>query len=161
MRPNASLAPFLILSTLALAITAPVTHAGTLSLDLSTACIHNKAEARHNLNQVNPGLGVEYQFTPDVGLAGGFYRNSFRRASVYALATWTPLRLTLPAGLTARIGVAGGVVSGYSRVNPFAPFAAAALLTVRNPQGWGINLVAAPNIATSSGFVGLQLVAPL
>ncbi|WP_172983212.1 hypothetical protein [Thiomonas sp. Bio17B3] len=151
----------MILSALSLVIASPVTLAGMLSLDLSTTCIHNRAEARRSLNQVNPGLGVEYQFTPDVGLSGGFYRNSFRRASVYALATWTPLHLALPAGLTARIGVAGGVVSGYSRVNPFAPFAAAALLAVRNPQGWGINLVAVPNIAASSGFVGLQLVAPL
>jgi hypothetical protein len=155
------LAPVLACALLLLVAALPVAHAGTLSLDLSTACIHNKTEARRDLNQVNPGLGVEYQFTPDVGLAGGFYRNSFKRASVYALIEWTPLHADLPLGLTASLGVTGGLVSGYSHVNPFAPFAGGALVKLRAADGWGVNVVAAPNIAASSGFVGLQLVVSL
>jgi hypothetical protein len=48
-----------------------------------------------------------------------------------------------------------------SHVNPFAPFAAGALIKLRAADGWGVNIVAVPNVAASSGFVGLQLVAPL
>ncbi|SCC93614.1 conserved exported hypothetical protein [Thiomonas sp. X19] len=162
MQLPSRLAPVLAAVTALLLSTAPLAaHAGTLSLDLSTACIHDKAAARRSLNQVNPGLGVAYQITPDVGLSGGFYRNSFRRTSAYALAAWTPLHLALPAGLTVRLGLAGGLVSGYAHVSPVSPFAAAGLLTLRTTQGWGVNIVAVPNLATSSGFVGLQLVAPL
>lgn len=135
--------------------------AGQWGVNLSTACVHTKAAARHRLNQVNTGIGLEYQATRDIGLSGGFYRNSFRRASVYTLVEWTPLHADLPLGLTASLGVTGGIVSGYSHVNPFAPFAGGALVKLRAADGWGVNIVAVPNTAASSGFVGLQLVAPL
>ena len=159
MRRSSFLAPVLV--ALLPGAFPPGALAGQVSLDLSTACVHTKAAARHSLNQVNPGLGLEYQATRDIGLAGGFYRNSFKRASVYALVEWTPLHLRLPAGLSASMGIAGGVVSGYAHVNPLAPFAAAALIKIRGARRWGINLVAVPNVAASSGFIGLQLVVPL
>ena len=144
------------------AVASPAAQAASLSLDLSTTCIHNKAAARRHLNQVNPGLGLEYPLSRDIGLAGGFYRNSFERTSAYALVDWTPLHLRLPAGLSASMGIAGGVVSGYAHVNPVAPFAAAALIRmIRGARRWGINLVAVPNVSASSGFIGLQLVVPL
>ena len=159
MRALSFLAPAFI--ALLLAACPPSALAGRVNLDLSTACVHTKASARHSLNQVNTGLGLEYQATRDIDLSGGFYRNSFKRPSVYALIEWLPLQVDLPIGLTARLGVTGGLVSGYSHVNPFAPFAAGALVKLRAADGWGANIVAVPNVAASSGFVGLQLVAPL
>ncbi|MHB1666473.1 hypothetical protein [Thiomonas sp.] len=143
------------------ALASPAAQAASLSLDLSTVCVHNKAAARRHLNQVNPGLGLEYPLSRNIGLAGGFYRNSFERTSAYALIDWTPMHLRLPAGLSASMGIAGGLVSGYAHVNPVAPFAAAALIKIRGARRWGINLVAVPNVSASSGFIGLQLVVPL
>lgn len=159
MRRSSFLAPVLV--ALLPGAFPPGALAGQVSLDLSTSCVHTKAAARHSLNQVNPGLGLEYQATRDIGLAGGFYRNSFERTSAYALVDWTPLHLRLPAGLSASMGIAGGVVSGYANVNPVAPFAAAALIRIRGARRWGINLVAVPNVSASAGFIGLQLVVPL
>jgi hypothetical protein len=165
MHPLKTLAAALLLAvsfttiTAAHAADAP---ASRLSLDLNLASIHTKAWARRDLNQVNPGLGLEYQASPDWSAAVGFYRNSYRRTSVYALGIWTPLHLDLPAGLKASAGLAAGLVSGYTRTEcPVRPLAAGAVLRIRDRGGLGINLLAVPNTQSGSGFVGLQLVAPL
>lgn len=137
--------------------------ASRLSLDLNLASIHTEAWARRDLNQVNPGLGLEYQASPDWGAAVGFYRNSYRRTSVYALGVWTPWRINLPGGLTARAGLAAGLVSGYTRTEcPARPLAAGVVLRIRDRDGLGINLLAVPNTPHGgSGFIGLQLVMPI
>ena len=137
--------------------------ASRLSLDINTTSYHTEAWARRELNQVNPGLGLEYQASPDVGYTIGFYRNSYRRTSVYALGVWTPLHLAIPGGLTASAGLAAGLVSGYTRTEcPVRPLAAGAVLRIRDRDGVGVNLLAVPNTpGGASGFIGLQLVAPL
>jgi hypothetical protein len=134
-----------------------------LSLDLNLASVHTEAWARHALNQVNPGLGLEYQASPDWGAAVGFYRNSYRRISAYALGVWTPLRLAIPGGLTASAGLAAGLVSGYTRTEcPARPLAAGVVLRIRDRDGLGLNLLAVPNTPRGgAGFIGLQLVAPI
>lgn len=132
------------------------------SLDFNVTSIHTEAWARHHLNQDNPGLGIEYQFSPNWSAAGGFYRNSYRRETAYLLGLWTPLRIDLPSGLTASAGIAAGLVSGYRRPEvPTEPLAAGAVLRLRIAQGFGINLLAVPNTQSGSGFIGLQLVAKL
>ncbi|WP_288060981.1 hypothetical protein [Thiomonas sp.] len=136
--------------------------ASRLSLDLNLASVHTEAWARRELNQVNPGLGLEYQASPDWSAAAGFYRNSYRRTSVYALGVWTPLHLAIPGGLTASAGLAAGLVSGYTRTEcPVRPLAAGAVLRVRDRDGLGINLLAVPNTPHGSGFIGLQFVTPI
>ncbi|MDE2254344.1 MAG: hypothetical protein KGL42_08795 [Betaproteobacteria bacterium] len=135
---------------------------GHWSLDISTASYHLRQWARDSLNQDNPGLGFEYQATPDWGLAAGFYKNSYSRTSIYALATYTPLHISLPEGLKVAAGGLAGVISGYTNQEaPARPLMAAALVEVRNARGYGINLVAVPNAGQSAGFIGLQLVVPL
>ena len=132
------------------------------SLDISTTSYHTRRWARDSLNQDNPGLGIEYQATPDWGAAAGFYKNSYSRTSVYALATYTPLHISLPEGFRVGLGWLAGVISGYTSAEaPGRPLMAAALLEIRSAQGSGINLVAVPNAGQSAGFVGLQLVVPL
>ena len=132
------------------------------SLDINATSVHTEAWARRQLNQDNPGLGIEYQFTPDWSAAGGFYRNSYRRETAYMLGVWTPLHLGLPCGLTANAGIAAGLVSGYRRPEvPTEPLAAGAVLRLRTAHGFGINLLAVPNTQSGSGFIGLQLVAPI
>lgn len=132
------------------------------SLDINTTSYHLRQWARDSLNQDNPGLGLEYQATPNWGAAAGFYRNSYSRTSAYLLASYTPLHLALPARWRVNAGLAGGIVSGYTSAEaPARPLALAALLEVRNASGWGINLACVPNAGQSAGFIGLQLVAPL
>ena len=132
------------------------------ALDINVTSVHTEAWARRQLNQDNPGLGIEYQITPNWSAAGGFYRNSYRRETAYALGIWTPLHLDLPAGLKASAGLAAGLVSGYRRPEvPTEPLAAGAVLRLRMTNGFGLNLLAVPNTQSGSGFVGLQLVAPL
>ncbi len=133
-----------------------------LSLDLNIASVHTEAWARRQLNQDNPGLGIEYQASPDWSAAAGFYRNSYRRTSAYALGVWTPWHIDLPAGLTASAGFAAGLVSGYRRPEvPTEPLAGGAVLRLRSAHGFGINLLAVPNTQSGSGFIGLMLVAPI
>jgi opacity protein-like surface antigen len=132
------------------------------ALDVNTVSYHTEAWARHSLNQDNPGMGLEYQATPDWSALAGFYKNSYRHTTGYALAAWTPLRVDLPAGLRAGAGIAAGLVSGYSRSEvPTSPLAAGAVLRIRDPRGFGINLLAVPNTTSGSGFVGLQIVIPI
>lgn len=151
------------LAVLALLFVAPA-HAQPTpwSLDINLASVHTEAWARRDLNQTNPGLGLEYQASLDWGAAAGFYRNSYRRTSAYALGVWTPLHLAIPGGLTAGAGLAAGLVSGYRHPEvPTEPLAAGAVLRIRDRAGLGINLLAVPNTQSGSGFIGLQFVAPL
>ncbi|SCC94435.1 conserved hypothetical protein [Thiomonas sp. X19] len=132
------------------------------SLDISTTSYHLRQWARDSLNQSNPGLGFEYQYSRNWGAAAGFYKNSYSRTSAYLLAAYTPLHLALPAAWRVSAGLTAGMVSGYTSAEaPARPLALAALIEVRDPQDWGINIVCVPNMGPSAGFVGLQLVAPL
>ncbi len=132
------------------------------ALDISTTSYHTRQWARDSLNQDNPGLGIEYHCTQSSGFAAGFYKNSYSRTSVYALATYTPLHIALPAGFSMAAGGLAGAISGYTRTEaPGRPLMAAALLEIRSSQGFGINLIGVPNAGQSAGFVGLQLVVPL
>jgi len=136
--------------------------AASLSLDINATSYHTRSWARRELNQDNPGLGIEYQFSPDWSAAGGFYKNSYRRETDYMLGVWTPLHIDLPGGLTASAGLAAGLVSGYRRSEvPTEPLAAGAVLRLRTISGFGLNLLAVPNSQSGSGFIGLQFVAPL
>lgn len=139
----------------------PVCWASSLSFDVNLACVHTESVARQHLNQRNPGIGLTDTFSPDWSASVGFYRNSFDRTSVYALANWLPLRLQLPVRATVRAGLTAGLLSGYTQSeNPLRPFAAGALVQLRTERGWGINLVGVPNHNGASGFVGVQVVAP-
>ncbi|NNM63127.1 MAG: hypothetical protein HKL99_00670 [Burkholderiales bacterium] len=146
-------------------MTAPVPSApdhGAWALDISTTSYHLRQWARDSLNQDNPGLGVEYQYSHNWGAAAGFYKNSYSRTSVYATATYTPLHISLPEGFSMAAGGLAGAISGYTSAEaPDRPLMAAALLEIRSRQGYGINLVGVPNAGQSAGFIGLQLVVPL
>ena len=129
------------------------------SLDINTTSYHTKAWARRQLNQDNPGLGIEYQISRNWSAAGGFYKNSYRRETAYLLGVWAPLHVDLPCGLTASAGLAAGLVSGYRRPEvPTEPLAGGVVLRLSTASGYGINLLAVPNTQSGSGFIGLQLV---
>ena len=135
----------------------------TWTLDLNLASWHTERWARHELNQRNPGAGITAHINSNWSVSGGFYRNSYRRTSTYLLANWTPLHASLPAGWSVAAGATAGLDSGY-RSNELAtqPWVAAALLRLRSPAGWSVNLTAVPNAAgRRSGFIGAQVSMPL
>ncbi len=132
------------------------------SLDINLASWHTRAWARHTLSQRNPGVGIERDFSPDWSAMAGLYSNSYRKPTWYALAAWTPLHAGLPAGLSLSAGIAAGLVSGYARTQVRSePLAGGAVLRLRARSGLGLNLLAVPNSMGGSGFIGLQVVAPL
>ena len=144
------------------AIAAPAARAAHYTLDLNLASIHTEHWARKQLNQRNEGLGITAQLAPSWSVSTGFYRNSYRRTSVYALAAWTPLHIPLGAW-HIDVGGEAGLVSGYLR-NEVAssPLMAAGLVRLVSPWHWAIALSMVPNAPNrSSGFIGAQLSLPL
>lgn len=137
--------------------------AGTFDLDVTVTAVHTRAWARRSLNQFNPGLGVEYHVSRTWGVMAGEYKNSYRRPTWYAAATWTPLHLGRDDGWRVDAGLGAGLASGYTRrQNPAAPAMAAGIVRFRTPRGWGVNLLWVPNQPDGGcGFVGLQLAAAL
>ncbi|EQD34540.1 conserved hypothetical protein, secreted, partial [mine drainage metagenome] len=125
-----------IVATLALAIPVAAGASPSWTLDVNLASVHTERWARHSLNQRNLGLGVTAQFNRNWSISAGWYRNSYRRGSAYALVNWTPWHLALPAGWSIAAGATAGLDSGYRR-NELAtqPLVAAALLRVIAPQG--------------------------
>ena len=147
----------------ALAAPAIASAATTFSLDVNLASIHTERWARHDLNQRNLGAGITAQLTPNWSVSTGWYRNSYRRGSAYALVNWTPLHWSLPAGWSIAAGATAGLDSGY-RTNEIAtqPLVAAALVRVIAPAGWAVDLTAVPNASAGrTGFVGAQISLPL
>lgn len=135
-----------------------------VSLDLSLASVHFPARlsGQPRFNDWNPGVGLEAPLSPDLTSMAGVYRNSYRRASLYAGLAYTPWAWQPCPGLTLRPGAIVGLVSGYSRdENPAAPLFGAGLLQVRLDDGLGLNLIGLPRMDGQAGFIGLQLVVPV
>ncbi|MHB1991668.1 hypothetical protein [Metallibacterium scheffleri] len=161
-RRTAILAAALIAVSIAPAI-AIASAAPTFTLDVNLASYHTERWARDSLNQRNLGLGGTARFSPNWSVSAGWYRNSYRRTSAYALVNWTPLHFALPAGWRIAAGATAGLDSGY-RTNEIAtqPLVAAALVRVIAPAGWAVDLTAVPNAPGGrTGFVGAQVSLPL
>lgn len=63
-------------------------------------------------NERNDGIGLRYQINETLDAQIGVYNNSQFRTSKYAVATWLPVEVGV-----VRVGVFGGVVTGYSYRN--------------------------------------------
>jgi hypothetical protein len=120
-------------------------------LDQNQAAYHfdRKAVAEKNLNESNPGIGLERE-DGDWRQMVGVYKNSDRKNSVYGLVGYTPVHA---GGFSA--GVFGGGVTGYE--TPVQP--AGGLLMTYQGKNMGVNLTAIPNVPSKNvyGFIGLQL----
>ena len=117
---------------------------------LSTGGVSVHAASGHN--DLNPGLGVEYEIEPQLSFAVGQYRNSFKEKSTYILIhdrVWWAGNLSLK--------IVGGAVNGYRGINSgsFSPV----LLPEISYEGRtaGANLYFIPDSSVSNGMtVGLQ-----
>lgn len=65
-----------------------------------------------NFNEHNFGLGAQYRFNENHAVSVGYYRNSIRETSHYALYKYTPLHYG-----PVSAGVMAGAVDGYPKLN--------------------------------------------
>lgn len=135
-----------------LAVSLP-TFAADTYLDVNLASYHWGREdvSQNNLNETNPGIGIEHD-TGEWRQMAGVYLNSIRRTTVYALLGYTPLHLD-----RLSVGAVGGMVTGYfAEVLP-----AVGLIATLQFECIGINIIAVPNAHVMhkevNGFAGLQV----
>jgi hypothetical protein len=133
------LAGVVLLSLLAWMIAKPVRAADYLTT--TVASYHFDRTSSYNENQL-PSLGFERDYGGDWHGMVGFYNNSYYRTSVYALAAYTPWRVS-----GWHTGALFGAVTGYS--HPVGGMVGA--VAAHEWKDFGVNVAANP-VA-----VGIQL----
>ncbi|HWQ96264.1 MAG TPA: hypothetical protein VN368_02715 [Candidatus Methylomirabilis sp.] len=145
MKNQLLIAALLLISTQALA-------EPTYYANINLAAHHwNRADtSRLNLNEFNPGIGIERE-NGNFRQMAGIYKNSIRKPSIYALAAYIPVH----AG-PLNIGIAGGLVTGYKKA--LVPAAGLAIILTEQGQRLGLNLIAVPSVKKLGicGFLGIQ-----
>jgi len=108
---------------------------------------HHFQPDRRDWREVNPGAGLEREFTGTPWTASaGYFRNSYDRNTFYLGGRWMPL-----AAGPFRFGAFGLLATGYPSPVLVLPAVSAQIGRV------GANLVALPNLPGYSGYLGLQL----
>ena len=141
----------------ACALISPAAHALPSLDDFNTAAhrdwltlaglSHHFQPDRRDWREVNPGAGLEREFTGTPWTASaGYFRNSYDRNTFYLGGRWMPL-----ASGPFRFGAFGLVATGYPSPVLVLPAVSAQIGRV------GANLIALPNLPGYSGYLGLQL----
>ena len=108
---------------------------------------HHFQPDRRDWREVNPGAGLEREFTGTPWTASaGYFRNSYDRNTFYLGGRWMPL-----AAGPFRFGAFGLLATGYPSPVLVLPAVSAQIGRV------GANLIALPNLPGYSGYLGLQL----
>ena len=102
-----------------------------------------------NYNGVNPGLGIQHDYTDNVRFIGGAYYNSFRKTSFYGGATWQPLQYGI-----VRAGIVGGVVTNYDNLK--IPLIALPVVSIEGSQ-IGLDVLGFPAVGSRSGIISANL----
>ena len=110
---------------------------------------HLEARSVGQWNERNVGLGMRKQYTRDLGVQAGFYRNSIDRTTAYLLGQYTPLHV---GSLSA--GVFAGLASGYNYKYPLA----GGLLATYQGGKYSTTLRYIPSIkGIATGVLGLEV----
>lgn len=108
---------------------------------------HHFQPDRRDWRELNPGAGLEREFTGTPWVASaGYFRNSYDRNTFYLGGRWMPLE----AG-PFRFGAFGLLATGYPSPILIMPAVSAQFGRV------GANLIALPNLPGYSGYLGLQI----
>ncbi len=108
---------------------------------------HHFQPDRRDWREVNPGAGLEREFTGTPWTASaGYFRNSYDRNTFYLGSRWMPL-----AAGPFRFGAFGLLATGYPSPVLVLPAVSAQIGRI------GANLIALPNLPGYSGYLGLQL----
>lgn len=137
----------------ALACTTPAVASDAVWTSMMVRAYHTDRTKGYNENTL--GVGVEYRRDDsDIRLVGGMYNNSFNRLSTYAGVSWLPVEVG-----PVKMGVMGGLISGYQRYDyNFGPMAAGILSIEKNR--YGANLMVVPPVpgdGAPTWTFGLQL----
>lgn len=92
-----------------------------------------------NLADANPGLGIEYRFSPTASLTLGQFHNSNRTASHYAGMYWQPW-----SWHAVKMGVVAGFFDGYPHMLQGGWFPAVIPVATVEGRRFGINLALVP-----------------
>jgi hypothetical protein len=102
--------------------------------------------------QRNWGFGIEQRLTDSFAVAGGVYRNSHRRDSLYFGAAWAPLKFGLVS-----LGIAALLVGGYETVEEPELVKAIFPVVSIDYHGLGLNIPIVPPTNSNAGAIGLQV----
>ncbi len=107
-----------------------------------------------NFKEINPGIGLEWQWRPRHAIAVGYFRNSVDHDSFYALYQYTPLQL----GRFVRVGGMLGAVTGYPGYNGGGIAPGGGFILKAQGERLGANLVFLPKITgVTPNTLGLQV----
>lgn len=134
-----------------LVLAAPIANAGELWGVVNLASKH--VGAGKQLNERNPGLGIEYAQSEDITYMAGAYRNSHNRRSKYGFVAYTPIQYD---GFSA--GIAAGAATGYTSGREFKTMPVVAGLVRWRGEHAGVNLMVIPKSKNATVTFGLQAV---
>lgn len=141
------------LIALLLVLASATAFADTTFVDVNLHAHHwNRTDvAQHNLNEVNPGIGLNFT-EGDYHKLIGVYKNSNRQWSKYALLAYTPVGVG-----NVHVGVVSGVVTGGYKT-PYK-FASGLYFIVNLTDKVNLNITAVPTVRSMNcyGFAGFQL----
>lgn len=110
-------------------------------------------DSNKNLNDSNPGVGVEYRFHQDMAVTGGRFFNSERRHSRYAGLVYQPFEV---GGV--RLGAMVGGFDGYRKMHGGGWFAAAVPALSFESKRVGVNMAVVPTYKDKvHGGISVQL----
>ncbi|MBJ7308814.1 hypothetical protein ACFOLJ_25725 [Rugamonas sp. CCM 8940] len=93
-----------------------------------------------NLNNSNPGIGVEYRFSSVASATAGRFYNSDRAYSNYAGVYYQPFAVG-----PVRVGVVAGAFSGYPKMHDGGWFPAVVPMLSFEYQRVGVNVALVPS----------------
>ncbi|OGZ05438.1 MAG: hypothetical protein A2845_03205 [Candidatus Lloydbacteria bacterium RIFCSPHIGHO2_01_FULL_49_22] len=125
---------------------------GTWQLQTGGFSYHMPHDSPHN--EVNLGLGVEYQLNSNTAISAGFYKNSFGLRSNYAFAHYHPWEIW-----GVRVGATMGYVDGYPNYQNGAVGSVILPSFSKQYKHFGIYGIVIPPVSNGQGliFVGIKI----
>jgi hypothetical protein len=106
-----------------------------------------------DLDDTNPGFGVEYRFNTVTSVTAGRYHNSVREMTNYVAAYYQPWKLG-----PVRLGAIVGVFDGYPKIRNGKVFPAVLPAASFEYKRVGVNIVLLPTVGDKvSGLISFQL----
>ena len=140
-----------IAALILLILAAPIANAGEFWGVVNLASKHVGEDKQ--LNERNPGLGIEYAQSEDVTYMVGAYRNSHNRKSKYGFVAYTPVQYR-----DFSLGVAAGAATGYTRGSDTKTLPVVAGLIRWRGERVGVNVMIIPKSKNATATFGLQAV---
>jgi hypothetical protein len=135
------------------------------TLNVHMTSLHYGSDGKNysnKFNRANFGVAVERQLTDSVSVEAGYYKNSYKRDTLYAGVSYMPLQGKL-GDVTVKAGAMVGVGTGYDHVAPKLSTQgltaiAVGKITVDHKSGWGAGVTVLPpiNAAAVGGPDGTQ-----